>query len=294
MPKQLYIAILSVFISVINYAQIPNTGFEAWTNTGSYQTPDNWDNLNQMTNNSGIYTCIKGTPGYSGASYLFLSSKAIAGKGVVPGVAVSGKIDTVTYKPISGFQFALRPQYLSSYMQYMPADPADSSNIKVLLTKWNPSLLQRDTVAFGASYFNAMAHSWFNNGTLLNYMSGENPDSAIIVISSSSSVPKNGSYIYVDNLQFIGNVVGISENNSKKSNISVFPNPSNEDVNINFYVEPDKASNLMIYDLNGKLIHKVTELSKNNTINTSQWSKGIYTIQVNSNNQSINKKLIIN
>ena len=294
MPKQLYIAILSVFISVINYAQIPNTGFEAWTNTGSYQTPDNWDNLNQMTNNSGIYTCIKGTPGYSGASYLFLSSKAIAGKGVVPGVAVSGKIDTVTYKPISGFQFALRPQYLSYYMQYMPADPADSSNIKVLLTKWNPSLLQRDTVAFGASYFNAMAHSWFNNGTLLNYMSGENPDSAIIVISSSSSVPKNGSYIYVDNLQFIGNVVGISENNSKKSNISVFPNPSNEDVNINFYVEPDKASNLMIYDLNGKLIHKVNELSKNNTINTSQWSKGIYTIQVNSNNQSINKKLIIN
>jgi Trk-type K+ transport system membrane component len=91
MPKQLYIAILFVFISVINYAQIPNTGFEAWTNTGAYETPDNWDNLNQMTNNSGIYTCIKGTPGYSGTSYLFLSSKAIAGKGIVPGIAVCGK-----------------------------------------------------------------------------------------------------------------------------------------------------------------------------------------------------------
>lgn len=290
--KGLVLILITLTESV--FCQIPNNGFEAWTNTGSYQTPDNWDNLNQMTNNSGIYTCIKGTPGYSGTSYLFLSSKAIAGKGIVPGIAVCGIIDTITYKPKLGFPFSNRPQYLSSYVQYMPADPADSSNIKVLLTKWNPSLLQRDTVAFGASYFNAMAHSWFNNGTFLNYKSGENPDSAIIVISSSSSVPKNGSYIYVDNLQFIGNVVGISENNLNESNISVFPNPSNEDVNINFYVEPDKASNLMIYDLNGKLIHKVTELSKNNTINTSQWSKGIYTIQVNSNNQSINKKLIIN
>ena len=294
MSKQLYIAILSVFISIINYAQIPNTGFEAWTNIGSYQTPDNWDNLNQMTNNSGIYTCIKGTPGYSGTSYLFLSSKTIAGKGIVPGIAVCGILDTVTYKPKSGFPFYNRPQYLSSYVQYMPADPADSSNIKVLLTKWNSSLLQRDTVAFGASYFNAMAHSWFNNGTYLNYMNGENPDSAIIVISSSSSVPKNGSYIYVDNLQFVGNVVGISENNSKENNITIFPNPSNGEINIDFYIEPDKASTIMIYDLNGKLIHEVTELSKSNSINVSQWSKGIYTIQIKKNNQFINKKLTLN
>lgn len=294
MPKQLYIAILFVFISVINYAQIPNTGFEAWTNTGAYETPDNWDNLNQMTNNSGIYTCIKGTPGYSGTSYLFLSSKAIAGKGIVPGIAVCGKVDTVTYKPKSGFPFSNRPQYLSSYVQYMPADPADSSSVKVLLTKWNQTLLQRDTIAFGASYFNAMAHSWFNNGTYLNYMNGENPDSAIIVISSSSSVPKNGSYIYVDNLQFIGNVVGISEYSLNSNSISISPNPTNDFVNIGFNSEPDKSSTLMIFDFNGKLVYQTISFNKSNSINTSQWRKGIYIIQINSNNQSINKKLIIN
>lgn len=294
MPKQLYIAILSVFITATTYAQIPNSGFETWTNTGGYETPSSWDNLNQITYNSSIYTCIQGTPGYSGTSYLFLSSKTIAGKGIVPGIAVCGIIDTVTYKPKSGFPFSNRPQYLSSYVQYMPADPADSSSIKVLLTKWNSSLLQRDTVAFGASYFNAMAHSWFNNGTFLNYMSGENPDSAIIVISSSSSAPKNGSYIYVDNLQFVGSVVGINENNFRENSTSVFPNPSNGNVNIDFYAEPDKASTLMIYDINGKLIHEVNELSKSNSINVSQWSKGIYTVQIKNNNQFINKKLTIN
>jgi len=294
MLKQLYISILSVFITVTTYAQIPNSGFETWVNIGSYETPSSWDNLNQTTYNSGIYTCIKGTPGYSGTFYLFLSSKTIAGKGVVPGIATCGILDTVTYKPKSGFPFSNRPQYLSYYVQYMPSDPADSSSIKVLLTKWNSSLLQRDTVAFGTSYFNTMAHSWFNNGTLLNYMSGENPDSAIIVISSSSSVPKSGSYIYVDNLQFVGNVVGISENNLEENNISVFPNPSNGEISIYFYVEPDKTSSLMIYDLNGKLINEVTEVSKNVSINVSQWSKGIYTIKIKNNSQFINKKITIN
>lgn len=275
-------------------AQIPNNSFESWSNTGSYQTPAGWENLNQITYSGGVYTCIKGTPGYSGASYLYLSSKTIVGKGVVPGIAVCGTIDTVTYKPKSGFPFSNRPQYLSSYLQYMPSDPIDSSNIKVVLTKWNTSLLKRDTVAFGSSFFNGMAHSWFNNGTFLNYISGENPDSAIIVISSSSTVPKNGSYIYVDNLQFIGNVVGISENNSKESNISVFPNPSNGDINIDLYFEPDRASGLLIYDLNGKLIHEVKQLSKSNLINVSQWSKGIYNLSITNNNKILTKKLIIN
>jgi hypothetical protein len=290
--KGLVLILIALTESV--FCQIPNTGFETWTNTGAYQTSDNWDNLNQVTYNSNIYTCIKGIPGYSGTSYLLLTSKSIADKGIVPGVAICGKIDTLTYKPISGFPFSARPQYLSSYVQYMPADPSDSSSIKVLLTKWNQTLLQRDTVAFGVSYFNAMAHSWFNNGTYLNYMNGVNPDSAIIVISSSSSVPKNGSYIYVDNLQFIGNVVGISEYSLNSNSISISPNPTNDFVNIGFNSEPDKSSTLMIFDFNGKLVYQTISFNKSNSINTSQWRKGIYIIQINSNNQSINKKLIIN
>ena len=63
-------------------AQIPNNGFDIWTNNGLYETPSNWDNLNQITYGSSVSTCIKGTPGYSGVSYLILRSKTIIGKGV--------------------------------------------------------------------------------------------------------------------------------------------------------------------------------------------------------------------
>ena len=64
-------------------------------------------------------------------------TKNVPGKGIVPGVAVCGVIDTLTYKAKSGFPFTTRPQELTYYMQYMPYDPSDSSRVKVLLTKWN-------------------------------------------------------------------------------------------------------------------------------------------------------------
>ena len=40
-----------------------------------------------------VYTCVKGTPGNPGTSYLKLVSKTVAGFGVVPGVAVCGTIN---------------------------------------------------------------------------------------------------------------------------------------------------------------------------------------------------------
>lgn len=294
MNQGILILFFSLIISVLGKAQIPNNGFENWTNTNGYQTPDNWDNLNQITYNSGAYTCIKGAPGYSGASYLFLSSKAIVGKGVVPGVAVCGTIDTVTYKPKSGFPFSTRPQFLSCYIQYMPYDPSDSSSIKVLLTKWNQVLLKRDTIAFGASYFNAMAHNWFNNGTFLDYVSGDNPDSAIIVISSSGRVPKNGSYIYVDDLQFNGSVIGIDEISLNENNITIFPNPSNTIVTVNIDTKTDITYKLLVYDFIGKLVYEEILLNNIHTINTANWNKGVYNIQIKNKNNSLNKKLIIN
>ena len=40
-----------------------------------------------------VYTCVKGTPGNPGTSYLKLVSKTVTGFGVVPGVAVCGTIN---------------------------------------------------------------------------------------------------------------------------------------------------------------------------------------------------------
>ncbi len=298
MKKSMLSFFATVLVHVWAFAQIPNSDFETWTTVNSYQTPDDWDNLNQITKNSGIYTCVKGTPGYSGASYLLLSSKTIPGKGVVPGVAVCGKIDTVTYKPISGFPFVNRPQFLSYYMQFMPYDPSDSSSIKILLTKWNQTQLQRDTIALGASYFNSMAHSWFYNSTYLNYINGGNPDSAIIVVSSSSSFPKDGSYIYIDKLQFQGNVVGIDENSLSPVSVSIFPNPTAGNLSIHYTLPDNSEVSVKITNALGGEVY-TSETTKQPSgqhkkeIN-ADLPNGMYNVVLKTGNIITNKKLIIN
>lgn len=75
-------------ISTTAFAQIPNSGFENWTTMGSYSNPDNWDQLNAMTNPNSVYTCVKGTPGNPGSSYIKLTSKTVGTMGVMHGLAV--------------------------------------------------------------------------------------------------------------------------------------------------------------------------------------------------------------
>ncbi|MBA4260271.1 MAG: hypothetical protein C0446_13990 [Chitinophaga sp.] len=286
------IIIILFIVSKLVVGQIPNNGFETWNSFVGYTSPSDWDNLNQMTYSKGVSTCIKGTPGYPGASYLFLISKTVTGKGVVPGRVVSGKIDTNTYKPISGYPFSNRPQVLNYNIQYMPYDPSDSTSVKVLLTKWNVGTSIRDTVAYGASYYNAMAHSWFVGSTYLNYLNGDAPDSAMIVISSSSSNPKDGSYIYIDNLQFNGSVIGIEERQPSEKDVEVYPNPASNSISIKVK-DNAETTFIYVYDAIGKQIYALRVLELVN-INTSSWEKGFYTFRIIQNNKySINKKIII-
>ncbi len=283
---------LTIFILISNLliGQIPNNGFETWISMPGYSTPVDWDNLNQVTYYKNVFTCNQGTPGNPGASYLFLISKNVQGKGVVPGRAVSGKIDTTSYKPISGYSFINRPQQLNYFMQYMPYDPSDSVSVSVLLTKWDNTTLTRDTVAYGVSYYNAMAHTWLAEGVYLNYMSGDAPDTAMIVISSSSSNPKDGSYIYIDNLQFNGSVIGIEENSILENNILVYPNPSSDIIYFNLK-GLIKSVKVELFDLLGNQIFSDTWVNQS-SITISNYQPGIYYLRITENNKSTNKKII--
>ena len=84
--------------------------------------------------------------------------------------------------------------------------------------------------------------------------------------------------------------VGINELNNNNS-FTIYPNPCNSLVNI----DAKDMTSVSIFNTLGEMIYTQNKLSTNSLqINTSQWSKGIYTVQVNSNNQSITKKLIVN
>jgi len=163
--------------------------------------PVGWDNLNALTASASLFTCNKGIPGNPGASHMQLASKNIPGRGIVPGVATCGILDTATLQCKSGFAYASRPLYLAGSWIYM-AFGADKGRIFVLLSKWSSSNNKRDTVAFTDYHLPGMVMAWAPFFLPLTYQSAEIPDSAIIFLASSGSFPAEGSFLQVDDLRF--------------------------------------------------------------------------------------------
>lgn len=85
--------------------------------------------------------------------------------------------------------------------------------------------------------------------------------------------------------------VGVNELKNNNNSFSIYPNPTNSIVNI----DAKEMTSVSIFNTLGEMVYTQNKISTNSLqINTSQWSKGLYTVQVNSNNQSITKKLIVN
>jgi hypothetical protein len=277
-------------------AQIPNSGFETWTTTSGYDIPTGWDQLNAMTMPSSTYTCVKGTPGISGASYIKLTSKTV-GTSVVPGVAVSGLINMTTFAPKSGFAYTSRPANLTGSWQYM-AYGADQGHIAVLLSKWNTSLSKRDTISLTTYALSGMVMSWATFSIPLTYSTGAIPDSAIIVLSASGTTPVNMSYLYVDNLAFTGTVTaGIANTSISSSLTSIYPNPATGITTISYNSISGKDIKIYASDISGKTVLLLTEkviAGENNLpISVANLTKGIYTIKILDGQNIAVQKLIV-
>ena len=94
-------------------------------------------------------------------------------------------------------------------------------------------------------------------------------------------------------------VNSVNENDSENSIFNSYPNPANGFTNINFTITKSSNVSLKLYDMNGKLIDVILnnnfkqEGNYNILINTSKYQSGIYNFEFVTNNEKINKKIII-
>ena len=73
------------------------------------------------------------------------------------------------------------------------------------------------------------------------------------------------------------------------SSWSVFPNPAQSQFQISGLKENDRVT---VFDMQGKLIETWTNVSNSNmTINTENWSSGLYNVQVQNGNKTSQTKL---
>ncbi|MBI3520758.1 MAG: T9SS type A sorting domain-containing protein [Bacteroidetes bacterium] len=295
MKKTINSIILAMLISASTIAQIPNAGFETFTNMGSYDIPNGWGTMNNATATSSVFTATKGTPGSPGASYLKLTSKTVSTT-VVNGIAVSGVLDSMTMTPKSGFAMSTRPANLTGKWQHMIYGSSQGS-IQVILTRWDTGMMMQMPVASGSVTLSGMAMSWANFTIPLTYVDGNNPDTCIIIMKASGSAPTNNDYLWVDNLAFSGSVTGIENHESFVSEMVVYPNPSSEVVNFKFNIKSAQQINIEITDINGKVIRSNNfgkmQGESTQSVNISGIAKGTYFVKINGEQATETRKLVI-
>lgn len=292
MKKSIYIAVALIFVITISKAQIPNAGFENWTSMGTYNNPDSWGTLNNMTTSMSTYTCVKGTPGSPGASYIKLTSKTVTGMGVLPGIAVSGTFDQSTFEPLTGFAFNQRPANLTGSWQHMIFG-SSQGYIDIQLTRWDANSQMRIPVAYAHNVLTGMAMSWASFTIPLVYVDGNNPDSCIITLSASGSTPTNNDYLYVDNLAFTGTVAAINDLKSAEA-INTFPNPVDNQLTVDLSAFKNLKIDLQISDIQGKNVKTINGIAPNEKtlVNLSDLVKGDYFLSIITDEGSITKKFI--
>lgn len=289
--KKILLSLITLFFfsSFVN-AQIPNYSFEDWTTVGTYEEPNLWYSMNELTSQLGVLTCEKGTPGNPGSYYLKLTSRNILGMGVVPGIAMSGTMDANS-EDVYGFPFEQRPANLTGKWQHMVYGGSQGF-ISVELTKWDPIAQQRISIASINYTLTGMAMSWANFSLPLTYNSTSTPDSCIILFSASGETPSNNDYIYIDNLAFSGVVNGIDENITSKVN-TIYPNPANDYIVIDHNFSMNESVTIQITNILGEvlLVDKINQELQN--INIQNFNNGIYFITLSSNNKRETHKFII-
>jgi hypothetical protein len=205
--KKLLAPVFALLITVSAFAQLPNAGFENWQSVGfpSYLQPTNWGTLNSSTSIIGVYTAERADSlnSHSGRYAMKLSTKFISfANQTAPGITVSSAtINTNTQAIDGGFIYTQRPTHLSGWIKGTPA-ANDSSQIELTLWKWISGV---KTEIGTAKFVNSIARSSYVRFLApITYTNPANPDSALIIMSSSNTDnPVDGSVFYVDDLAFV-------------------------------------------------------------------------------------------
>ena len=131
----------------------------------------------------------------------------------------------------------------------------------------------------------------WNNGDTTSTIDSLNPGTYRVTVRDSLGCRANDSVV-IANL-----ALGINTLNELKAQMSLFPNPVNEQLSV--VIESPVALNAKIeaVDITGKVVYTVPANISNTrytqVINVKQFSPGIYILQLTSDNQSIHQRFVV-
>ncbi len=271
----LNILTLFIFLAFSVEAQIPNAGFENWTNGN----PDNWS----TSNNSQFSNVTQSTDAHSGSYSAKGAVATISGFNIPPAL-------------LDRFAFTSRPSKLTGYYKFT----SSSSDTLVVLVA-----LYKNNYGIGAGIFRtATSVSSYTQFTAsIVYDTTIIPDSAAISISISPAENiHSGSEYYIDDLSFSGitavdanKVITTAKNFRLEQN---YPNPFNPSTIINYSIPRATFVTLNVYNVLGEKVETLVSENKpagnySVNFNASKLSSGVYFYRINAGNFIQTKKLMV-
>lgn len=272
--------------------QIPNNGFENWTNAGSYWTPDGWWTPNDSA--TGNYVPVSRSTDHYPVSIGDYSMRMENNVAILPdwgavGVAWTGGWEGNDYPvfPVNG-----HPVSLYGYYKFSPQNN-DTMEIHIRLYK--------NGVDVSGGQFKSAdpASSW--TSFQVPFSAYADADSARIMILScydnDGPLPHGNSVLYIDNLSFDSLITDGIADLHQANNISIYPNPAKENLSIAFAGSVSKQTDIIIYNAMGQPVFEsqIIHAEETITLDISRFAEGIYFIQLLSGSEvSYYKKFMIN
>lgn len=279
---------------------IPNGDFEQWTPSGK-EPPFNWEEPTGWKTNNAVVEFIGATVrrgGMDGDYYCKIESTNIFGN-KVPGMLVLGSptLDFSTYSvnAITG-GMALTgepPTKLTGRYQFTSTSAGDKAAVAYILKKYNNETNQRDTIGINMKLLDLNPDSFVDfSMDITKNMSQENPDSIIVIFLSSN--PMNvleGGSLRIDDVNLVYGTDDV-ESEVTENGFSVFPNPANDLLTIEFPENAPANSTIEIIDLAGKLYSTFPNKPNGSKIDISGIPNGVYIVKA-SEIRSYSKLLVI-
>lgn len=295
MKNRLHLFIILLFSSFTGFAQVPNGGFESWT----LNDPDSWVTTNALMLLGNPQSVFQSTDAHSGSSACEIRTVQLTNK--PPGVPLPDYIGSIfTGKqifttPIFGFPYTSKPKKLNFWYKFNAMNN-DTATVLAYTTRWNASLGKRDTLSYGYSLMIDSVGVYTQQEVMLVMMDSINaPDSAVIVFTASIfGAPHAGAKLIVDDVEFTGGNVGLTEN-EPVLDLAIYPNPMDEDYFFLQLNQPAKQVSVCIRNTQGQQVALYDMLgeTKTQSIRTGMLPSGLYFITVQTENARATRRLIV-
>jgi hypothetical protein len=285
--KNIFTLILLFSIVISGKAQtLPNNDLETWEifNEGGlneYEEPESWNTANSFTSLAGAVGVTKSENAYTGTYCAKLETIDVAG-GLyqAPGLLTLSDffVDFASQEFTFSGGFFLRENVskLSGMYKYTGAN-GDSASI-VIYNFRHPEGEEMDTIGVGYTFLHD-ADDWTPFEVIMENNNNHLPDTFNVMIISSGSNDMNvGSTLFVDDITIETNT-GIIDLWNPQKPLHVFPNPAIETVSF----EADDAASareLIIYDLNGKIVNIVDFNDKTIQLDIQNYKPGLFSYSV--------------